>query len=143
MILIGRLIDADVLMKNIIEMFHCKPFIEVGNTREYIDKIIDNVPTAYDLDMVLEQLEDYGKYKGILRVEEEKCENYIPVSVARQIVRGKGLGGVLGYMKENKEVEKSCSTCKNNVEYPPPHTCDICTSLDQEEEYEMWERKEE
>lgn len=36
----------------------------------------------------------------------------------------------------------NCSTCKNNVEFPPPHTCDICTSLDQEEEYEMWEAKE-
>lgn len=37
---------------------------------------------------------------------------------------------------------KNCSTCKNNVEFPPPHTCDVCTSLDQEEEYEMWEPKE-
>lgn len=36
---------------------------------------------------------------------------------------------------------KNCSTCKNNVEFPPLHTCDICTSLDQEEEYEMWEPK--
>ncbi len=36
---------------------------------------------------------------------------------------------------------KNCSTCKNNVEFPPAHTCDICTSLDQEEEYEMWETK--
>ena len=35
-----------------------------------------------------------------------------------------------------------CSTCKNNIEFPPPHTCDICTSLDQEEEYSMWEAKE-
>lgn len=35
----------------------------------------------------------------------------------------------------------NCSTCKNNVEFPPPHTCDICTSLDQEEDYEMWEAK--
>jgi len=34
-----------------------------------------------------------------------------------------------------------CSTCKNNVEYPPPHTCDVCTSLD-EEMYCMWEEKE-
>lgn len=24
----------------------------------------------------------------------------------------------------------NCSICKNNVEFPPPHTCDICTSLD-------------
>lgn len=37
---------------------------------------------------------------------------------------------------------KNCSTCKNNIEFPTPHTCDICTSLDQEEEYEMWEPKE-
>lgn len=37
---------------------------------------------------------------------------------------------------------KNCSTCKNNVEFPPPHTCDICTSLDQDEEYGMWEAKE-
>lgn len=35
----------------------------------------------------------------------------------------------------------NCSTCKNNVEFPPPHTCDICTSLDQEEDYGMWEAK--
>lgn len=40
----------------------------------------------------------------------------------------------------NNEI-KDCSTCKNNIEYPPPHTCDVCTSLDQEEEYEMWEVK--
>ena len=36
----------------------------------------------------------------------------------------------------------NCSTCKNNIEFPPPHTCDICTSLDQDEEYGMWEAKE-
>lgn len=37
-------------------------------------------------------------------------------------------------------VIKNCSTCKNhNSEIP--HTCDICTSLDQEREYEMWEVK--
>lgn len=35
----------------------------------------------------------------------------------------------------------NCSTCANNVEFPPPHTCDICTSLDQDEEYGMWRRK--
>lgn len=33
-----------------------------------------------------------------------------------------------------------CSTCKNNVEYPPPHTCDVCTSLD-EEMHCMWNAK--
>ena len=34
---------------------------------------------------------------------------------------------------------KTCKTCKHNVEYPLPHTCDVCTSLDAEEEYEMYE----
>lgn len=42
---------------------------------------------------------------------------------------------------EDMQTIRNCSTCKNNVEFPPPHTCDICTSLDQEEEYEMWEAK--
>ena len=37
---------------------------------------------------------------------------------------------------------RNCSTCKNHVQYPPAHTCDICTSLDQDEEYGMWEAKE-
>ena len=42
---------------------------------------------------------------------------------------------------EGMQTIRNCSTCKNNVEFPPPHTCDICTSLEQEEEYEMWEAK--
>lgn len=42
---------------------------------------------------------------------------------------------------EDIQTIRNCSTCKNNVEFPPPHTCDICTSLDQEEEYEMWEER--
>lgn len=49
----------------------------------------------------------------------------------------------LGTIESDNDVIKNCSTCKNNVEYPPPHTCDICQSLDQEEDYEMWEGKEE
>lgn len=53
--------------------------------------------------MVLEQLEDYGKFKGVLRCDGESFENYIPVSVAKQIVKGRGLGGTLGYMEEYNE----------------------------------------
>lgn len=40
-----------------------------------------------------------------------------------------------------KQTGRNCSTCKNNIEFPPSHTCDICTSLDHEEEYWMWEAK--
>ena len=36
-----------------------------------------------------------------------------------------------------------CKTCKNypqyNNGYATPHTCDMCTSLDNEEDYSMWE----
>ncbi len=32
-----------------------------------------------------------------------------------------------------------CSTCKNNVEYPPPHTCDECTSLFAKGDFEQWQ----
>lgn len=49
------------------------------------------IETVVDLNKILEQLEDYGKYKGLLRCEEDRCENYIPVSVAKQIVKGRGL----------------------------------------------------
>lgn len=37
-------------------------------------------------------------------------------------------------------IEINCKTCKNNIEYPPPHTCDVCTALDSED-YEMWKIK--
>lgn len=70
---------------------------------KYVDELIQKQPITFDMDMVLEQLEDYGKYKGILRCEKDECENYIPVSVAKQIVRGRGLGGVLGYMGGDNE----------------------------------------
>lgn len=70
------------------------------------DELIQKQPIAFDLDRVLEQLEDYGKYKGILRCEKDKCENYIPVSVAKKIVRGRGSGEVLGYIEEEVKQEK-------------------------------------
>lgn len=35
---------------------------------------------------------------------------------------------------------KNCSTCEYHNE-DVPHTCDICTSLDQEEDYSMWKER--
>lgn len=131
----SKLIDSDVVST--------KVYLSGYSTNE-IEKAIDETAIAFDIDVVIDQIEDYGKYKGILMCNGDKSENYIPVSVAKQIVRARGLGGVLGYLeKEDDTVIKNCSTCKNNVEFPPPHTCDICQSLDQEEDYEMWEGKEE
>ena len=34
----------------------------------------------------------------------------------------------------------NCNTCKYNIENPPPHTCDVCDSLDTEDYY-MYEPK--
>lgn len=65
---------------------------------KYIDDLIDEQPIAFDMDMVIEQLEDYGKYKGTLKNENGNCENYIPVSMAVKIVKAAGLNGVLGYL---------------------------------------------
>ena len=44
-------------------------------------------------------------------------------------------------MASSYTLHKNCSNCANNVEYPPPHTCDECTSLAREEEYSMWSPK--
>lgn len=60
-------------------------------------------PVAFDVGMVINQLEDYAKYKGLFRFEDDKCEHYIPISIATQIVKAKGLGGVLGYLEDSSE----------------------------------------
>ena len=36
---------------------------------------------------IIENLEDFGKYKGVLKVTEDNCDNYISVSDAKRIVR--------------------------------------------------------
>lgn len=76
----------------------------------YIDDLIDEQPVAFDMDMVIDQLEDYGKYKGVLKNKNGKCENYIPVSMAVKIVKAAGLnGGKEDYFeldRENNTTEK-------------------------------------
>lgn len=62
-------------------------------------KIWGDLPD-FNMEMVIDQLEDYGKYKGILMCNGDKGENYIPVSVAKQIVKAGGHGGVLGYLEK-------------------------------------------
>lgn len=71
--------------------------------RGAVKRTITQQPVAFDMDMVLDQLEDYGKYKGVIFYgcdKEHSGDNYIPVTIAKQIVRGRGLGGVLGYLEE-------------------------------------------
>lgn len=41
--------------------------------------------------------------------------------------------------ESRKLPERNCKTCRQSeLEYPEPHTCDMCTSLDAAGEYEMW-----
>ena len=53
----------------------------------------DNVPTAYDLDKVVEQIEDCGKYEGYLRYTKGTTDfdNFISVTDAKRIVKGGGV----------------------------------------------------
>lgn len=96
----GRLIDEDVL-ENYIDSDESGLMSAKEYKYDYIE-CINEQPTAFDINMVFEQLENYGKSKGVLYCEENGYENYIPVSVAKKIVRCRGLGGVLGYMEENE-----------------------------------------
>jgi hypothetical protein len=98
----GKLIDSDVVSTKV-----CLS----GYSTNEVEDAIDKTPIAFDVEMVLDQLEDCGKYKGVLMCNGDKSENYIPVSVAKQIVRAKGLCGVLGYLEEKGE--NKCTNTKS------------------------------
>ena len=61
-----RLIDADKLMEDIIKICKCQPYLE-GMQSEivYIQDVIDEQPTAFDVDEVVEQLEKESYYTDI------------------------------------------------------------------------------
>lgn len=85
--------DNDLTYYNINLHVECDGY---GVTTDKVEKTKN-----MDINNILNQLEYYGKFKDILHYEDNKRENYIPVSVAKQIVRSRGLGGVLGYMEES------------------------------------------
>lgn len=86
---------------NALTYYNMNLHVECDGYGVAIDK--DEKKKNMDINNILNQLEDYGKFKGILHCEDNKCENYIPVSVAKQIVKCRGIGGVLGYMGEENE----------------------------------------
>lgn len=68
--------------------------------------------------------------------------------IKEQYIKGKYICGIWEkpYVKVKPiRTKKNCSNCANNIEYPPPHTCDECDSLDNKErgfpEHCMWEYK--
>ena len=83
-----RLIDADQLRGFVRGLIR-------KEERRGFDEFIDNAPTEFDIDMIIDQIEEYGKYKGILIGMDDRCENYIPVSEVKKIIKGKGLGKTL------------------------------------------------
>lgn len=54
-----RLIDADKLMEDIIKICKCQPYLE-GMQSEivYIQDVVDEQPTAFDIDDILRQCKD-------------------------------------------------------------------------------------
>ncbi len=38
------------------------------------------------LEKILNEIEDYGKYKGILKLEENGCNNWVPVREIKKII---------------------------------------------------------
>lgn len=80
----------------------------------------------------IKKLKEYTaeQQKKILRREYENKE--------KEIEQLKRL--LLKYSSEDsrKMPDKYCGTCAYNVKPMVPHTCDVCTSLDQDEMYSMW-----
>ena len=60
----GRLIDADKLLSYIDRVKNSG--LGKQKTIEYITKYISNMPTAYDFDKVVSELEDYKMWKELL-----------------------------------------------------------------------------
>lgn len=39
------------------------------------------------LERILDEIEDYGKYKGVLKLEKNSCDNWLPVREIKRIIR--------------------------------------------------------
>ena len=79
-----RLIDADKLMKDIIGICKCQPSLE-GRQKEtvYIKDVIENQPTAFDVDKVVEQFESLKKIAEIMRNIDIEHNAYIEEAYER------------------------------------------------------------
>ena len=83
-----RLIDAGLVLDNL------SGRLESMKDYDAVKDVINNMPTAYDVDKVVEQLEDYANeemhyYKG---TPYEKCIE-VCIGKAIEIVKGGGVDG--------------------------------------------------
>ena len=118
----------------------CEQQAEFFNQNKFITNGWNHGGAILQIDWFVEYLDDNGR-DFIKRIYDSMQEYDKREEIKEQILED------AAEIEAYYDVDVSgcivnCSTCKNNVEFPPPHTCDICTSLDQDEEYGMWERRE-
>lgn len=111
------LIQIDLLKGNINRMMISDDIMEIGEMYYQANKIVSTVYMENIERVIIEE-----EIRNRISEESYELDKEYDTDISDCVV--------------------NCSTCKNNVEFPPSHTCDICTSLDQEEEYGMWEAKE-
>ena len=92
------------------------------------------------IDRLVEYLDDNGR--DFIKRIYDSMQEYDKIEEIKEQILEDAAEIEADYDVDISDYVVNCSTCKNNVEFPPPHTCDICTSLDQEEKYGMWEAKE-
>lgn len=91
-----RLIDADKLMEDIIKICKCQPYLE-GMQSEivYIQDVVDEQPTAFNVDKVVEQLEKSHFHTDATFDDDGYCnddsEEVVNLNEAIEIVRSGGL----------------------------------------------------
>ena len=95
----GRLIDADKLLETLQDLEpHCEnkdhEYGMLNTMRYYMPKIINDEPTAYDVDKVVEQLEEVKNKDTEIALDEaqkERCFWYAQgMNRAIEIVKGGG-----------------------------------------------------
>ena len=83
-----RLIDADELLSYVDRVKNSG--LGKQKTIEYITKYISNMPTAYDFDKVVSELEDYKMWKELLIYDLDFRERQI-IKMALEIVKAGGI----------------------------------------------------
>ena len=91
-----RLIDADKLMEDIIKICKCQPYLE-GMQSEivYIQDVVDEQPTAFNVDKVVEQLEKSHFHTDTTFDDDGYCnddsEEVVNLNEAIEIIKAGGI----------------------------------------------------
>lgn len=122
------MMNKEILDELIVEQQQCNELFDIAfkfNGNENTRTELSQKVTSYMCDLIQTLSFLIGEIQG-------EMENEQILEIAEKLGED--------HDSNNSDVIKCCLTCANNVEFPPPHTCDICDSLD-EELYCMWEPK--